>query len=52
VFLERRNMNTEHGSFKSVFVPIHTYGHESWVVTEKILSRASGENGISVESTV
>jgi len=25
--------------FKSVFVPILTYGHESWVMTEKILSQ-------------
>jgi len=25
--------------FKSVFVPILTYGHESWVMTERILSQ-------------
>jgi len=25
--------------FKSAFVPIFTYGHESWVMTEKVLSQ-------------
>jgi len=25
--------------FKSVFVPILTYGHESWVMTERILTQ-------------
>ena len=25
--------------FKSVFVPIFTYGHESWVMTERMLSQ-------------
>jgi len=24
--------------FKSVFIPIFTYGYESWVMTERILS--------------
>jgi len=39
--------------FKSVFVPILTYGHESWVMTERILSQlsgASGKDGIFVKS--
>jgi len=39
--------------FKSVFVPVLTYGHESWVMTERILSQlsgASGKNGIFVKS--
>ena len=25
--------------FKSIFVPILTYGHESWVMTERILTQ-------------
>jgi len=25
--------------FKSVFVPIPTYGHESWIMAERILSQ-------------
>ena len=25
--------------FKAVFVPIHTYGHESWVMTERVRSQ-------------
>jgi len=29
--------------FKSVFVPIHTYGHESWVMTERISSQVQAE---------
>jgi len=27
--------------FKSVFIPILTYGHESWVKTENVISGAS-----------
>ena len=25
--------------FKSIFIPIFTYGHESWVMTERILTQ-------------
>ena len=32
--------------FESVFVPILTYGHESWVMTERIYSGASARDGI------
>jgi len=28
--------------FKSVFVPILTYGHESWAMTERILTLVQG----------
>ena len=28
--------------FKAVFVPILTYGHESWVMTERMRSRVQG----------
>jgi len=31
--------NTKLSVFKSVFVPILTYGHESWVMTERILAQ-------------
>jgi len=36
--------------FKSVFIPILTYGHESWVKTENIISGASGRDGIFAKS--
>jgi len=40
-------------AFKSVFVPILTYGHETWVMTEKILTQVqSPKMGICEESTV
>jgi len=26
-------------SFKSIFVPILTYGHESWVMSKRVLSQ-------------
>ena len=32
---------------KRVFVPILTYGHESWVMTEKNILSTSGRDGIS-----
>jgi len=38
--------------FKSVFVPILTCGHESWVMTERILSLVkAAEMGFCEEST-
>jgi len=40
VVTKRELSNTaELSAFKSVFVSILTYGHESWVMTEKILSQ-------------
>ena len=36
--------------FKSVFIPIFTYSHESWVKTENIISGASGRDGIFAKS--
>jgi len=30
---------TKLSGFKSTFVPIHTYGHESWVTTERMLTQ-------------
>jgi len=40
VVTKRELLNTAKLSvFESVFVPIHTNGHESWVMTERILSQ-------------
>ena len=45
--------NFKYPIFKSVFVPILTCGHESWVMTErKIISGASAKVGICEKSTV
>jgi len=39
--------------FKSVFLPTLTYGHESWVMTERILSQVqAAEMGFCDEFTV
>jgi len=39
--------------FKSVFVPILTYGHESWVMSERILAQVQEPNlDFCEESTV
>ena len=37
--------------FESVFVPILTYGHESWVMTERIYSGASARDGIFAKTS-
>ena len=51
VVTKRELSNTaELSVFKSVFVPILTYGDESWVMTEKIISGASGRDGIFAKS--
>jgi len=40
-------------AFKSVFVPILTYGHESWVMIERILAQVQEPNlDFCEESTV
>jgi len=48
VVTKRELSNTaELSVFKSVFVPILTYGHESWVMIERILSQVqAAEMGI------
>jgi len=48
VVTKRELSNTaELSVFKSVFVPILTYGHESWVMIERILSQVqASEMGI------
>jgi len=38
--------------FKSVFVPILTYGHESWVMTEKILSQVQAAEMFSFSKSL
>ena len=35
---------TKRSVFKSVFVPIFTHGHESWVMTEKISTQVQAPN--------
>jgi len=37
--------------FKSVFVPILTYGHGSWVMTERILSQEQGQRWVFAKSS-
>jgi len=35
--------NAKLSVFKSIFVPILLYGHESWAITERILSQVQAE---------
>ena len=40
--------NAKLSTFKTVFVPILTYGHESWVMTEKVQSQALAITSASI----
>ena len=39
VMKQELSKKTNHSIFKAVFVPILTYGHESWVMTERVRSQ-------------
>jgi len=52
VVTERELSNTAKLSvFNPVFVLILTYGHDLWVITERVLSSRSGRDGIFAKSS-